>query len=108
MTAGVEIGQALSDVTGKAGERHRSPRQREMKRGLRVLLFALLLILFAYPVLAESLVGKAVYVVLSTAVLLAGAYASSTTRRVLAVALLLAMPAMITRWSASSCRRGRC
>jgi Ion channel len=70
-----------------------------MKRGLRVLLFALLLILFAYPMLAESLVGKAVYVLLSTAVMLAGAYASSTTRRALAAALLVAMPAMITRWS---------
>jgi hypothetical protein len=70
-----------------------------MKRGLRVLLFALLLTLFAYPVLAESLVGKAVYVLLSTAVMLAGAYASSTTRRALAVALPVAMPAMITRWS---------
>jgi hypothetical protein len=70
-----------------------------MKRGLRVLLFALLLTLFAYPILAKSLVGKAVYVLLSTAVMLAGAYASSTTRRALAVALLVAMPAMITRWS---------
>jgi len=70
-------------VSGKAGESHWSPRQREMKRGLRVLLFALLLLLFAYPVLSESLVGKALYVLLSTAVLLAGGYASSTTRRTL-------------------------
>jgi Ion channel len=83
----------------EARDRHESLRQREMKRGLRVLLFALLLLLVTYPLLSETLIGKAIFVVLSTAIMLAGAYASSRTRRALAAALLLAMPAMITRWS---------
>jgi hypothetical protein len=86
-------------VSGEAVERHRGSRQREMKRGLRVLLFALLLLLVTYPVLLQSLVGKAIFVLLSTAVMRAGAYASSATRRALAMALLVAMPAMIARWS---------
>ncbi len=93
MTAVTRTGAA------EARDRHESLRQREMKRGLRVLLFALLLLLVAYPLLSETLIGKAIFVVLSTAIMLAGAYASSRTRRALAAALLLAMPAMITRWS---------
>jgi Zn-dependent protease with chaperone function len=70
-----------------------------MKQGLRVLLFALLVLLAIFPFLLNNVVGKAVFVLLSTAIMLAGAYASSATRRTLAIALLVAMPAMITRWS---------
>lgn len=69
-----------------------------MKRGLRVLLFALLLQIAGYPFVAGTL-GKAFFVLLSTAIMIAGAFAGSRTRHDLALALLLAMPATITRWS---------
>ena len=69
-----------------------------MKGGLRVLLVSLLLLLVLYPFIEWSLPGKATYVLLSTVIALSGSYASSQTRRHLAIALLLAMPALVGRW----------
>ena len=70
-----------------------------MRGGLRTLLASLVLLLAVFPVLDEELLGRAILVVLSTVIALAGAYAASRTRRRLAVALLLAMPALAARWS---------
>lgn len=70
-----------------------------MRGGLRTLLASLVLLLAVFPVLDEELLGRAILVVLSTVIALSGAYAASRTRRRLAVALLLAMPALAARWS---------
>ncbi len=70
-----------------------------MRGGLRALLASLVLLLLLFPVLDEGLVGRAVLVIVSTAIGLSGAYAASRERRRLATALLLAMPALAARWA---------
>src|SRR4051812_19485120 len=69
---------------------------RAMKGGLRVLLVSLLLLVALSPFLTGGLVGRSLFLVLATSVLLSGAYASSTDPRNVAVALLLAMPTLVT------------
>jgi len=70
-----------------------------MGGGLRALFGSLLALLVLYPVLTEELVGRAIFALLSTAVVLWGAYTVSRDRRRLAIALLLAIPALTARWS---------
>ena len=73
--------------------------RRTREGGLRVLLASQLLLIALSPVLARSLAGNALYVILATAVVLAFAYAASERRRDLAIALLLAVPAVVMRWT---------
>jgi hypothetical protein len=70
-----------------------------MRGGLRTLLASLVALLVVFPVIDEGLIGRGVFVVLSTVVVLSGAYAASMDRHRLATALLLAMPALASRWS---------
>ena len=70
-----------------------------MRGGLRALFASLVVMLVLYPVLDEEPLGRGIFVLVSTAVVLSGAYAASHDRRRLATALLLAMPALATRWS---------
>src|SRR5437867_3199780 len=67
--------------------------------GLRALLGSPVLLLVLFPVLDEGLVGRGVFVVVSTAIGLSGAYAASRDRRQVATALLLAMPSVAARWA---------
>jgi len=69
-----------------------------MRGGLRTLLGSLVVFLVLFPVLDEGLVGRATIVIVSTVIALSGAYAASRDRRQLAMALLLAMPTVATRW----------
>ncbi len=70
-----------------------------MKGGLRVLLFSLLLMIGLSPVFSPDLLGRSILLVVVTSILLSGAYASNAEPRRLAIALLLAMPALVTAWS---------
>lgn len=67
--------------------------------GLRALFGSLLLLLVLYPVLDDEIVGRGIYALLSTAVVLSGAYAASRDRRRRAIAVLLAIPTLAARWS---------
>ncbi len=67
-----------------------------MKRGLRVLLVSLLLLVAASPFLSAGFLGRTGFLLLSTTVLLSGVYASSREPRNVAIALLLAMPTFVT------------
>jgi len=70
-----------------------------MRGGLRTLLVSLIVLLVLFPVLDEGPIGRAIIVVVSTVIALSGAYAASPDRRQLAMALLLAMPAVAGRWA---------
>jgi hypothetical protein len=70
-----------------------------MRGGLRTLLASLLVFILLFPVLDEGVLGRAIGVIVSTVIALAGAYAASRDRRRLATALLLAMPAVGARWA---------
>ena len=59
-----------------------------MRGGLRTLLASLVALLVVFPVIDEGLIGRGVFVVLSTVVVLSGAYAASMDRHRLATALL--------------------
>jgi hypothetical protein len=72
---------------------------RPMRGGLRVLLISLLLLVGLSPFFTLDLVGRAIFLVIGTSVVLSGAYASNPEPRNLAIALLLAMPAVVTNWS---------
>jgi voltage-gated potassium channel len=69
-----------------------------IRGGLRTLLGSLILLLVLYPVLDEEPVGRAIFALLSTAVVLSGAYVASRDRHRFAMALLLAIPAFVARW----------
>jgi hypothetical protein len=73
--------------------------RRTREGGLRILLASQLLLIALSPFLASSLAGNALYVILATSVVLSGAYAASERRRDLATALLLAVPAVVMRWT---------
>jgi Ion channel len=72
---------------------------RTWRGGLRTLLVSLLVLVTLHPFLDHSIPGRATFLVLSTAIFLSGAYAVGGTRRRLAIALLLAMPATIAGWT---------
>jgi hypothetical protein len=63
------------------------------------LLFALILMLIALPVLEPSIAGRVVFGVINTAILAAGAYAVSESRRTLLIALAFAIPALGLQWA---------
>ena len=63
------------------------------------MLISLLLLVAIHPFLEEGAIARAVFLAFSTGVLLSAAYAVSHTKRSLAVALLLAMPAIVMGWS---------
>lgn len=66
--------------------------------GLRALLGSLILIILLFPLFDDSLFGRGLLVVLSTAIALSGAYAASHDARRLRLALLLALPSVAGRW----------
>lgn len=70
-----------------------------IRGGLRSLLISLLLVVAIHPLVDRGAITSAVFLVFSTWVLLSAAYAVSHTKRSLAIALLLAMPAIVTGWS---------
>jgi hypothetical protein len=67
--------------------------------GLRVLFGSLVLLVAAYPFLEQGILARATLLLLSTVIVVSGAYAVSATRRHLAFALLLAVPALVTGWT---------
>jgi hypothetical protein len=74
-------------------------RGRTWRGGMRALLVSLFVLVTLHPFLDHSIAGRAIFLVLSTAIFLSGAYAVGGTRQRLAVALLLAMPATIAGWT---------
>jgi len=67
--------------------------------GLRVLFGSLVLLVAAYPFLEQGILARATLLLLSTVIVVSGAYAISATRRHLAFALLLAVPVLVTGWT---------
>ena len=67
--------------------------------GLRVLFGSLVLLVAVYPFLEQGILARATLLLLSTVIVVSGAYAVSATRRHLAFALLLAVPALVTGWT---------
>jgi hypothetical protein len=67
-----------------------------MRRGLRVLLGSLLLLMVLSPFITSGFLGRIVYLIVATSILLSGAYASSSEPRNVAIALLLSVPTFVT------------
>src|SRR5262245_11008548 len=64
--------------------------------GRRILFGSLVVLMAVHPFLEQGLLPRGTLLLLSTVVVVSGAYAISATRRHLAFALLLAMPVLVT------------
>lgn len=63
------------------------------------LLLAVILLLFLYPLIDDSLVWKAVLGLLNSAILVTGAVAASGSRRTVGLAVAFALPALGLQWA---------